>query len=645
MDWYCELSQLLLRENTNSGALPADLRLKFKDRILNLYTVLLSYLMKSVCSCYRSRAYRYFQNTLKLNDWEGGLKDIREAEQLVQHDMTQYSTQQVRLELEELATAAQNRHAQLLANIQKATLDHAAQAVSTKRDESDNQLLRQLCLTDPRHDMIRIEQTKDRLLEGSCNWIFDRSDFVNWLEGDSCSLYWIKGGPGKGKTMLLIGIIRRMLDRSPHGLLPIFFCQNADPNLNNGTAILRGLIYQLAVQAKSARSYIREAYDTRGQSLFDDANAFFALSKIFLQMLEHPGLPKVYIILDALDECEADLDPLLALLTESVCCSKLRCLVSSRPRSEIRNGLTGSGAYYELDLDGGALADVRDVVEAYIDHEIESLAERKNYNDELQEEVRDYLQSHAGDTFLWVALVCKQLRRTRGWETSSVLKTFPAGLDGLYGRMFEQVNQLDMDSSDTSTYCRQIIAAVAIAYRPLTLDELGIVANLPPQLTENISFLEEIVDLCGNFLTVRQQTVYFVHQSAKEYLSADREQGVFPDGRARVHSGIVSRGLKSMSRTLQRNVCNLSTPARSLNKLKRPTSDPLGRVAYMCVYWIDHLVELSAETQRQLGLCESGAIDVFIREHFLHWLEALSLLHSLRAGEECVTKLVKTVEV
>jgi hypothetical protein len=238
--------------------------------------------MKSVCSCYQNRVFSYFQNTLKLNDWEGGLKEIREAEQLVQHDMTQYSTQQVRLELGELATAAQNRHAELLTNIEQATLNYTAQAVATNRDESDNQLLRQLCLTDPRDDMTRIEQTKDKPLKGSCNWIFDRSDFADWLKGDSSSLYWIKGGPGKGKTMLLIGIIKKMLDTSSDRILPIFFCQSADPNLNTGTAILRGLMYQLAVQAKSVRSYIREAYDTRGQSLFDDPNAFYALSKIFL---------------------------------------------------------------------------------------------------------------------------------------------------------------------------------------------------------------------------------------------------------------------------------------------------------------------------------------------------------------------------
>jgi hypothetical protein len=180
--------------------------------------------MKSVCSCYQSRVFRYFQNTLKLNHWEDGLKEIREAEQLIQHDVTQYSTQQVRLELVELATAAQNRHAELLTKTDKAALDYAAQTTATNRDEPDNQLLRQLCLTDPRDDTVRIEQTKDKLLEGSCNWMFDRSDFADWLKGDSSSLYWIKGGPVKGKTMLMIGIIKEMCKKLTDVIVSVFFC-------------------------------------------------------------------------------------------------------------------------------------------------------------------------------------------------------------------------------------------------------------------------------------------------------------------------------------------------------------------------------------------------------------------------------------
>ena len=63
--------------------------------------------------------------------------------------------------------------------------------------------------TDPRDDKARIEQTKGGLLKDSYRWILRNADFQRWRHGDDqqSRLLWIKGDPGKGKTMLLCGII------------------------------------------------------------------------------------------------------------------------------------------------------------------------------------------------------------------------------------------------------------------------------------------------------------------------------------------------------------------------------------------------------------------------------------------------------
>ncbi|KAL2829454.1 quinon protein alcohol dehydrogenase-like superfamily [Aspergillus cavernicola] len=640
MDWYCELSQLLLKESTVDGGMSVNLRSKLEGQIVDLYSLLLSYLMKSVCSCYQNRVVKYFQNAIKLNDWEGSLKDIQDAENLVAQDATQYNTQQIRSDLEQLVSVAHDRQTKLLSNIQKAVQDQAALQVEMRREEEDNNMLKDLCLTDPRDDMDRIEQTKDKLLEGSSDWIFDREDFKNWIDGDEATIYWIKGEPGKGKTMLLIGIIKQMLQiSSATGLVSFFFCQNTDPDLNNATAVLRGLIYQLAMQDRSLLSYIRGAYDSRGQSLLDDRNAFFALSKILSKMLDDPDLPEVYLIIDALDECQTDLDQLLELLTRHISSSRLRCLVSSRPRSEIRNMLANSNDYAQLDLGEDAIEEVTEVVEEYIDHEVEDLAKQKNYNDKLQKEVKDYLLLHADGTFLWVSLVCKQLRKTLLWKTPTVLKTFPSGLHALYERMMEEVYRSDKESLETVDYCRRILAAVTVAHRPLDLDDLGLVANLPPELTEDSAALEEVVDLCGNFLTVREDTIYFVHHSAKEYLSAHTDKNLFREGHIAVHSGIVSRALEGMSATLCRDIWDLRDPGCSIDDIDPPEPNPLQRIGYACVYWIEHICELDTQSQHHLGLCDNGDVDLFFREHFLHWLEALSLLESIQSAEQMIGKL------
>lgn len=74
----------------------------------------------------------------------------------------------------------------------------------------DAQCLQHLRPTDPRDDKTRIEQTKGGLLSDSYRWIFDNADYRRWRDGRQGSLLWIKGDPGKGKTMLLCGIINEL---------------------------------------------------------------------------------------------------------------------------------------------------------------------------------------------------------------------------------------------------------------------------------------------------------------------------------------------------------------------------------------------------------------------------------------------------
>ncbi|EDN99566.1 hypothetical protein SS1G_02421 [Sclerotinia sclerotiorum 1980 UF-70] len=52
----------------------------------------------------------------------------------------------------------------------------------------------------------RIEETKGGLLDNVYNWIFDNSDFQQWHFNRDNRLLWIKGDPGKGKTMLLCAL-------------------------------------------------------------------------------------------------------------------------------------------------------------------------------------------------------------------------------------------------------------------------------------------------------------------------------------------------------------------------------------------------------------------------------------------------------
>ena len=155
-------------------------------------------------------------------------------------------------------------------------------------DEIDKlgKCIQDLRLSDPRDDKKRIEDSKGGLLEHSYRWVLQNSDFQQWRDNQHSHLLWIKGDPGKGKTMLLCGIINELkMSMANTELLAYFFCQATDSRISNATAALRGLVFLLVDQQPSLISYIQMKYNHAGKLLFEDANAWIALSEILANIL------------------------------------------------------------------------------------------------------------------------------------------------------------------------------------------------------------------------------------------------------------------------------------------------------------------------------------------------------------------------
>ena len=134
------------------------------------------------------------------------------------------------------------------------------------------------------------------------------------------------------------------------------------------------------------------------------------------------------------------------------------------------------------------------------------------------------------------------------------------------------------------------------------------------------------------FLTLRDRTISFVHQSAKDFLLKQARGEIFPSGIEDIHHTIFSRSLRVMSKTLRRDIYSLGDPGFSIDKVRPPDPDPLAAVWYSCVYWINHLRDCDPKKNANKDLQDSGPIHTFLREKYLHWLEALSLLKSLSEG-------------
>jgi hypothetical protein len=505
---------------------------------------------------------------------------------------------------------------------------------------------------DPALDKDRIERTKGGLYEEASRWILAHPNYRQWRHEET-KLLWIKGGAGKGKTMLLVAITKeiqpytKLASLGADSFLSFFFCQNTDDRLNNAVAILKGLIYQLLVQDSNLTSYLKDHYDRMGKEVFDVANninAFYALSDVFRQMIKHPGLETIYLAVDALDECEVGLQGLLDLIKETYLQeSRLKWIVTSRNHVNVDESQA-------LSLEVNSESVLRSI-EVYIEHKVSQVPSLK-YNPVQRAYIQRKLLDKAEGTFLWVDLVLQSIGKALEADIVRLIDEIPKGLPPLYDKMMRDIG---MSTSDYQAPCLATLSIVTLTYRPLHPLELRTLANLERYGEAD---LEKIINLCGSFLTQLDSRIYPIHQSAKDYLvSKAALSRIFPSGTHTVHRGIVDKSVAEMKKILRRDIYDLVHPGTLIQEVTvLPVKDPLLGVGYSCAYWIDHVCEADKsgfqrnrrsqllKTLKNLALLREGhdmynSIAKFFHDHFLHWLEALSLLGVVTNGIFSLTRL------
>jgi NACHT domain len=522
--------------------------------------------------------------------------------------------------------------------------DTPSQAASQVRERnSDLHCLRQLLVRDPRIERIRISDSKDDLLKGSCAWVLDDPAFTDWWNKDDTRILWIHGAPGKGKTMMAMALIEEISRRlrtsvAEKGVLTYFFCQGTIDGLNDAISVVRGLLYMLVDERRDLIAQVASIYDNEGSRLFEGSYGLYALWKLLLDIVRDPLLPRVYLVIDALDECGALQAELLRLLARDngTSCSKMKWLITSRNERQIQEGLDENDLVLHTSLELNS-RHVSDAVRAFINFKMQKIQKMKNYNDELRGAVEAYLHSNANGTFLWVALVCQRFEKTSGRMTLSVLEEFPPGLEPLYERMLRRIWQ--MEDRGNVEDCRRILRAATLAHRPLQVNEFVFAAKLPDSFSGYLADIRELVIRCGSFLTVRDDVVYFVHQSAKDYLSGAAGSEIFPCGPLYYHKELARRSLELISSTLTTDVCGLKHPGTLREEVDAACVSRCieMHVQYACCYWIYHLLGRPSSSSPPIDLApldqlDRKAVDHFFYQDLLHWLEALCLIGKISDG-------------
>jgi hypothetical protein len=315
----------------------------------------------------------------------------------------------------------------------------------------------------------------------------------------------------------------------------------------------------------------------------------------------------------------------------------VKWLVSSRPTVELKTPDT-AGSLLELDAQK-----LEGPVNAYIDHKLFTLKTREGYNDGVLAEIANEIRQRAANTFLWVALVFKELdtgledlNPVHGAYALDIIKEIPPGLSKLYNHM---LTKIERGTRSDPQYCKNALVAIFLTYRPLTLSELAVLADLPSNMHPRT-----IAKKCGSFLTIKQETVYLIHQSAKDYLDENYTSRLQPAGAAQGHTDIGKRSIDAMSLVLKQNMYNLDFGFKPKD-MAPPNPDPLAPIRYSCVFWADHLCSLSGENPTLLRELMDSKIFGFLKEYFLRWLESLSLLGKVSDGLLAIRNLLHIAQV
>ena len=383
--------------------------------------------------------------------------------------------------------------------------EHAADSRRRVDQEQQRLLDEHLGVSDrPEDDLMGVDAVR---LEGSCEWLFQKEDFVQWRDSANTTLFWISAKPAMGKTVLSGSVIHHL--RSLKRDLAFYFFDYRNKVKTTPHSILLSLAWQMAQMHMDMFTVILEIFSKDSTLAKSDARTLWR--KLYLEGLLKVRLnrPQFWVI-DALDECKAgsELVSMLLKVTES---SPIRILLTSRDRFEVYRHIAQAPITKVVEEEIRE-ADVKNDISLF-------LAAHKAHmpsidDDARQEMVRTILEKSAG-CFLWVRLVLNQLRRVHtAAEVNKVLEDIPLDMDELYSRILE--------SMSAATYgkalAQGILTFTVCSLRPLQTEELYHALKI--DLRDSIDNIERSIESsCGQLVYVDSKSqVQMIHKSGADFL-------------------------------------------------------------------------------------------------------------------------------
>lgn len=489
---------------------------------------------------------------------------------------------------------------------------------------------------------------------------------MEWADGasDQC-IFWLRGMAGTGKSTIARTAAQAFADQRRLGAS--FFFSRGRGDLGHTRSFFSTIAVQMAKISLSFRrsicKTIVEQPDIAQQAMFEQWN------KLILQPLREMEdqpllLHPIIIVVDALDECDSqeDISLILRLFVsvKDLTPPRLRILVTSRPETSIRLGFRAMPQiiYQDLALHHVSQTVVERDIHLFLKHELNKIRARRGLHLEWPGEprVKD-LVDKADCLFIFAATVCRFIDAPHGVSPEKRLSQILQGhiANHLVTGNLDKTYMTILQSSITGEYSedeqlevveqfRRVVGSIVVLFDALSVSGLGSLifdsrSDSTTTILGTLDSLHSVLDIPENLTS----PVRLLHPSFRDFLldhqrCSDRQ---FWIDEKLTHYDIIQDCLKLMSKCLKKNICSLPLASCLASEIE---DHEIARclpphLQYACLYWVDHL------QRGGYDLGENGSVHIFLRKHFLHWLEALSIMNRTSEGLSVIVRLESMLTV
>ncbi|KAM0539972.1 hypothetical protein ACHAO7_011651 [Fusarium culmorum] len=491
------------------------------------------------------------------------------------------------------------------------------------------------------HNPTCLPNTRQELLDDVDYWIGDPN---------SKTVYWLNGMAGTGKSTIARTVAHSRSKRGDLGAS--FFFKRGEMDRGNLNKLISTLAHQLALSTPGVALFIKKALDNNPAVVGKSVKEQF--EKLIQEPLSEATTtattpPSVVMVIDALDECdqEADIKLLINIFSQAKTLRPhLRVFLTSRPELPIRLGFSEvQGSYQDLVLHEIPAQIVEHDIVVFLNDEFKKI--RHDFNMTVSDERKlpldwpgrptvQSLAQMAVPLFIFAATVCRFIgdrRRSPQRRLQTVLghgkRSHGSQLDQTYAPILRsQITSLPKEEREEIIRdFRVIVGSIVTLASPLSVIALSCLIDVPPEA------VDERLDALHSVLSIpleRTIPVRLLHLSFRDYLIT--EESEFQVDKKHIHQSLAKHCLRIMRGGLQKNICGLSFPGmrRSAVDLRQLEKSMPSQLQYACMHWAYHQMEDNP------NLDDDNEVYDFLTTHFLHWLEAMSLLGRV---EECLDSL------